>query len=375
MNSDINQIRHAGIVLAMSLILAAIAGLIVHKHQKDALMSEAFSRLALYHDLRKSTLQDYMRSKASDVIAMSRNDRVLKSFQELENAWLEFGPYASDAIRARYIIENPYDFGERRNMRSAGDDSKYTKVHPDIHDWARRFLEHFGYHDVFLINVKGNILYTVEKEEDFATNLANGPYADSPLGFVFNRAVKSNSKSAIFSDFERYAPSNNAPALFAGSQIKSTDGRVIGVFAVQLPAKPINDILRYTGGMGETGETYIVGNDMTMRSQSRFSNESTLLETKVDTLSVRRGLNGFDGAHIIPDYRGVPVLSVFSPIDFGGEPWVLLAEIDEAEVLASLQIWPALIAALIAAILGAFFCHLALLFLQYARAKLRVLSH
>jgi len=99
MNSDINQIRHAGIVLAMSLILAAIAGLIVHKHQKDALMNEAFSRLALYHDLRKSTLQDYMRSKASDVISMSRNDRVLKSFQELENAWLEFGPYASDAIR------------------------------------------------------------------------------------------------------------------------------------------------------------------------------------------------------------------------------------------------------------------------------------
>jgi methyl-accepting chemotaxis protein len=374
MNSDINQIRHGGIVLAVSLILAAIAGFLYHQYQRDTLMSEAFSRLALYHELRKTTLQDYMRSKASDVVAMSRNDRVLNALDQLETAWQEFGSNASGALKKRYIIENPYDFGERRNMRSAGDDSKYTKVHPDIHDWARRFLEHFGYHDVFLINVKGNILYTVEKEEDFATNLANGPYADSPLGFVFNRAVKSNSKSAIFSDFERYAPSNNAPALFAGSQIKSTDGRVIGVFAVQLPAKPINDILRYTEGMGETGETYIVGNDMMMRSQSRFSNESTLLETKVDTLSVRRGLNGFDGAHIIPDYRGVPVLSVFSPIDFGGEPWVLLAEIDEAEVLASLQIWPALIAALFTAILGAFVSHLALLFLQYARANLRIQS-
>ena len=178
----------------------------------------------------------------------------------------------------------------------------------------------------------------------------------------------------IFSDFERYAPSNNVPALFAGSPIRSSDGRVIGVFAVQLPAKPINDILRYTEGMGKTGETYIVGNDKTMRSQSRFSNESTLLDTKVDTLSVRRGLGGFDGSHVIPDYRGVPVLSVFSPVDFGGEPWVLLAEIDEAEILASLQIWPALIAALIAAILGAFVCRFVLVFLQHVRAKPRIRS-
>ena len=374
MMSGINQIRHAGIVLTVSLILAAVAGALFYKHQKDALINEAFSRLALYHDLRKATLQDYMRSKASDVVAMSRNERVLKGLHQLENAWQEFGPYASDALRARYIIENPYDFGERRKLRSAGDNSQYTKIHPEIHDWARRFLEHFGYYDVFLIDAKGNILYTVEKEEDFATNLLSGRYADSPLGFVFQRAVKTRSKSVIFSDFERYAPSNNVPALFAGSPIRSSDGRVIGVFAVQLPAKPINDILRYTEGMGKTGETYIVGNDKTMRSQSRFSNESTLLDTKVDTLSVRRGLGGFDGSHVIPDYRGVPVLSVFSPVDFGGEPWVLLAEIDEAEILASLQIWPALIAALIAAILGAFVCRFVLVFLQHVRAKPRIRS-
>jgi methyl-accepting chemotaxis protein len=185
---------------------------------------------------------------------------------------------------------------------------------------------------------------------------------------VFQRAVKSSSKSVVFSDYKHYAPSNNEPALFAGSPIKSADGSVIGVFAVQLPAKPINDILRYTEGMGKTGETYIVGNDKKMRSQSRFSSVSTLLDMTVDTPSVNQGLGGFSGSHVIPDYRGVSVLSVFSPIDFGGEPWVLLAEIDEAEILANLQIWPALIAALIAAILGAFVCRLVLMFLQHARS-------
>lgn len=362
--SDKNPIRHAWIILMVSVVLGVIAGVFFHKHQKETLISDAFSRLALFHDLRKNALQDYMRSKASDVLAMSRNDRVLKGLRQLENAWLEFGSYASDAIRSRYIIENPYDFGERRNLRSNGDDSEYTKVHPDIHDWARRFLEHFGYYDVFIIDAKGNVLYTVEKEEDFATNLARGLYAHSPLGFVFQRAIKSSSKRVIFSDYELYAPSNNAPALFAGSPIKSADGTIAGVFAVQLPSKPINDILRYSDGMGETGKTYIVGNDFTMRSQSLFSVKSTLLETVVDTPSVRRALAGFDGARIITDYRGISVLSVFSPVDFGGEPWVLLAEIDESEILSKLRIWPALVAALIAAFFGGLVCRLVLVFLQ-----------
>lgn len=122
MNTDINKISHAGIVLAVSLILAVVAGILYHQYQRNALMSEAFSRLALYHELRKTTLQDYMRSKASDVVSMSRNDRVLNGLHQLETAWQEYGSNVSDALKKRYITENPYDFGKRRNLRSAGPD-------------------------------------------------------------------------------------------------------------------------------------------------------------------------------------------------------------------------------------------------------------
>jgi len=138
------------------------------------------------------------------------------------------------------------------------------------------------------------------------------------------------------------------------------------VFAVQLPAGPINAILRFAEGMGETGETYIVGNDLMMRSQSRFSKDPTLLTVKVDTPSVRKGIAGLDGSHVIADYRGVPVLSHFSPIEFGGPKWVLLAEIDEAEVVAGLDYWPALIAAAFAALAAAIVCHLTLEMLRRA---------
>jgi methyl-accepting chemotaxis protein len=142
------------------------------------------------------------------------------------------------------------------------------------------------------------------------------------------------SRAVAISDFARYPPSNDQPAAFAGQAIK-TDGKVIGVFAVQIPAEPLNDLLQFTAGMGGSGETYLVGPDGLMRSQSRFKETPTTLEVKVDNTSVRDSQAGKNGAHFVKDYRGIPVLSVFAPVDFGGQPFVLLAEIDEAEVLSA----------------------------------------
>lgn len=345
-------------VLALSLIAAVIAGYFANLHFRDALTNEAFARLSLFHDLRKAKLEDYMRSKASDVRAMSQSAQLKGALAQLRGAWTNMDKGAPQLVRKLYIDENPFSFRLRRNLRSASDDSEYTVVHEKIHDWARRFLDHFGYYDLFLIDPEGNILYTVEKEDDFATNLKSGPYAGSPLGYVFQRAIKSKSSQVVFSDYDYYAPSDNAPALFAGRVVKGNEGEVVGVFAVQLSPQPINRILRFTEGMGETGETYIVGNDFTMRSQSRFANDSTILKTKVDTSPARHALGGFAGAQITPDYRNIPVLSVYSPVDFGGPVWVLLAEIDEAEVLSKHTVWPALIAALIAAVVVALLTNL-----------------
>ena len=99
--------------------------------------------------------------------------------------------------------------------------------------------------------------------------------------------------------------------------------------------------MRFTAGMGDSGETYLVGPDGLMRSQSRFSDAPTLLETKVDNLSVRDGQSGKSGARIVADYRGIPVLSVYAPLDFGGQPFVLLAEIERRRFSAkrSLRSW------------------------------------
>jgi methyl-accepting chemotaxis protein len=89
-----------------------------------------------------------------------------------------------------------------------------------------------------------------------------------------------------------------------------------------------------------------------MRSDSRFSEESTIFEQKVDTEAVRSAFNGVIGQQVIKDYRGVEVLSAFAPLDIAGVDWVIVAEIDSDEAFASVQrlTWQMLLVALVAAI-------------------------
>ncbi len=354
-----HQINGIILVCVAALAAAALGGFYVHREVRKTVFADAFNRLTLFHGLRKATVEDHMRSKASDVRAISGNPRVVDTFFQLAEAWHEVGPQPSRTLRRLYIDDNPFRAGEKRLLRSARDGSRYTDIHQEFHNWARRFLEHFDYRDLYLIDRDGNILYTVEKKDDYATNLTDGPYGESALWFVFQQAIRQGGSRVTLSDFELFGRTDGSPAAFAGSAIVDKDGEAVGVFAVRMSPAAINDMLRTTAGMGETGQTYIVGNDRLMRSQSRFIKESTLLKTVVETESVGEGLGGFSGSRTGPDYRGVRVLSVFSGLDFGGPPWVLIAEMDEAEVLGRMRLWPALIAALVAALIAAAAAHLA----------------
>ncbi|MCP4514339.1 MAG: HAMP domain-containing protein, partial [Delftia sp.] len=100
---------------------------------------------------------------------------------------------------------------------------------------------------------------------------------------------------------------------------------------------------------GESGESYLVGQDYLMRSNSRFLDQlgvdSTVLnaEWPVNTVAARRALDNISDIQIIDDYRGTKVLSAWAPLvlqepdrdDPQGIIWAVIAEIDESEALAS----------------------------------------
>ena len=140
----------------------------------------------------------------------------------------------------------------------------------------------------------------------------------------------------ITGGLQHYAPSQE-PAIFMAKALIGRRKEVLGVIAVQLPTDRIVAIMNFTSGMGDTGETYLVGQDKLMRSNSRFSEESTILRTKVDTETVRLALDGKEGVQFTKDYRGIEVLSAYTTIELDAHGWALLAEVDREEALGKVM--------------------------------------
>ncbi|MFM9089910.1 MAG: adenylate/guanylate cyclase domain-containing protein [Cyanobium sp.] len=277
-------------------------------------------------------------------------------------AYLPSGSAAS-TLQQAYIANNPHPVGKKQLLMAAGDGSAYSEVHRRYHPAFRNIVAKFGYYDMFLINPQGEIVYTVFKETDYATSLQTGPYKDSNLARLVNQVIASKQKDFTqLEDFAAYAPSYGAPASFIAAPIH--DGsRLVGVLAFQMPVDEINRVM--TGnqqwekdGLGESGETILVGNDNLMRSASRFYLEdpkgflallksrglkeeeiarlgqTTILHQPVATPDVAKALAGETGTLQVNDYRGVPVLSAFAPLDIQGLKWVILAQMDLSEAYA-----------------------------------------
>ncbi len=217
----------------------------------------------------------------------------------------------------------------------------FSPVDEGGNEFFARYKQLYGYYDLFLCIPTGWCFYTVEKESDYHTNMLTGKYSNLNLGRLFQQVTKT--KEFGFIDFEPYAPSNDEPAAFIAQPVLDKDGEVQLIVALQLSLDSINSIMQQRDGMGKTGETYLVGSDKLMRSDSYLdpTGHSVIAsfknDTKVETDAVMAAFDGKTNQEVVLDYNGNPVLSAYTPLDIWGTTWALLAEINEAEVRAPVK--------------------------------------
>lgn len=315
------------VLATTALFLKDSSAEIIHKEEQKLIALQAS---------RTAALSDYLSSIQQDLSSLSKNEYVRTALQDFAKAWnvLGFQGDQTKTLQKLYIDNNPHPTGSKEALDYAEDGSVYSQTHARYHPWFRHFLKQRDYYDIFLFAPNGDLVYTVFKELDYATNLNTGKWKDSELGNAF-RTARDNIKpdQQHFFDFKPYAPSNGVAASFISQAILNDNGSLAGVLVFQMPIQRINNVMQIAAGMGETGETYIVGSDFYMRSDSRFSEESTILKTKVTGASVKKGLAGQQGIEFVDDYRGISVLSAYGPFDFMNTRWTIMAEIDEAEIM------------------------------------------
>ncbi len=209
-------------------------------------------------------------------------------------------------------------------------------------DFFSKYIREHAYYDLMLIHPDGNVFYSVDPGTDYETNVIHGDYKDSGLGKLVRKVL--NSKSFGFADIQPYAPSGGKPAAFMAQPVVFSE-EVELIVALQLPIDVINDVMQERSGMGETGETYLVGLDKLMRSDSyrdsqNYSVEAVFAnkeERQINTLASREALSGVTGRAIIINYNGKQVLSAYTPLKVWYTQWALIAEIEASEALGGMR--------------------------------------
>jgi PAS domain S-box-containing protein len=122
------------------------------------------------------------------------------------------------------------------------------------------------------------------------------------------------------------------PAMTAAVPLRSKDGRVRAVLAAQLDLAALNAIAQRGSGLHETEDSFLVNTARFMVTQPRLMREAMVLRRPVGSEAVRRCSAGESGVILAPNYRGVPVISVYRWM--ARQELGLVVQIDQAEALA-----------------------------------------
>ena len=246
------------------------------------------------------------------------------------------------ALQSTFISGNPNPLGSKDALNTGIQGTDYSAIHAKIHPSIRYFLNEFGFYDIFLIEPKnGDIVYSVFKELDFATSLNEGPYANTQFADAYRRALTLQEGESTLADFELYSPSYDVPATFIAAPMFD-GGELAGVCVFQVQLDQISKFMDSRGGLGETGESYLVGPDHLMRSNSYYLPENYSVygsfsdpdNGRVETLAVKEALRGKTGTGAYESYHGNRVIANWTPVSVLGERWALVVEMFESEALA-----------------------------------------
>lgn len=321
-------------IIGFSMLVGVGVGLASYWTAASQVGVLASEKLSMIASDRRAQLLNHLSAIEQDLRIVSGNPNTRQAVKALSGGFQQLGPSAVDLLQARYIHENPYPVGEKAKLDAAPSKTRYDLAHQETHPWFRQFLQERGYYDAFLFDRDGNLVYSVVKELDFATNFGAGagPWAQTGLGAVFRDALSGKQGSVHFQDFARYGPSNDAPAGFISTPIFDGE-QVIGVLAFQMPISRINVVMSDESGLGETGETILLGVDGLMRNDSKFTPDDDVLSTKLEIRAGDEELHNHDLFGSAVMVNGVKTLQSAAHLEFNGVHWDVVALQSQFEVL------------------------------------------
>ena len=381
-------------LLLVSILSSLVIGAIGFINGRESLRDAAFASLTEVRDSRAREVKGLFTNIENSLLVDARGESVTMALTDFSAAFAELGETEltdeqNAAVDAWYTDTFAAELNEATGETVQASafiprdaDQRWLAAHYTIDDvdvdettWGEanaRFDDYFehmtellGYRDALLIDGNGTVVYSAGKGVDLGTDLLAGPYRFSNLATAYTDALSKNIvDDVVFSDFDTYEPQLAQPTAWAVAPV-AVDGQIIGAIAVALPIEEINAVMTTDGdwsttALGDTGETYLVGDDALMRSNSRdviqhpgdyetaaiasgvdpevaakaVDDQESILIQPVNTTAVSSAFASASGTLIENGYLGGETLSSYAPLSVEELHWVIVAQMDTSEAFA-----------------------------------------
>ena len=258
-------------------------------------------------------------------------DTVVKNRQEKLVAYL-------DEIRknAEAIQEDPLMlsfFKAKKDYYQVSQEMEVpASIVNDIQDLKKSVQQHYvheymNFYDILFINPRGDIFYTIKQEDDYHKNI----FREKTLAGTALSEKMQLMPAKSFVDFQFYQVSGEPSAFFIVPVLE--EDKITGWIALQFVITKINSLFADNNKIGATGEVFLVNKDHFMLTDSKFKAHSTILRQKLSDENISSKFQEKKGHKVVVDYRNNQALSSFEAFQFLESEWLIIAKINEEEVL------------------------------------------
>ncbi len=338
MNSLLLRHKIPCALVASAVLSAVLLGSFAYWAATDRLRTAAQEKLVALANARASSVQSYIEGLEGDVVLTANTRSMRDAVVALNNGWrIEADRGEPGAmLRKRYVEDNPHPAAERYKLEKPEGSTMYDMAHLRLHSWMMDLMLRRGLADVLVLTPDGTVLYSAAKGDDFGKS-ANDT-ALGPLLAEMKREPKPGTARVL--DFTAYALAGGMPSAFLASPVilQQPDGGVqtLAVLAFRLQPSGVDRIMRSTDGMGDTGDTFLLGADGKLRSTPRFSSEMAVLKPYVGGAAATIASDSDQiGVVEAGNVSGTgPALTAYHAMKHSSLRWTALAEASVDEILA-----------------------------------------
>ena len=306
--------------LLLSLLPLTVVSGIEYLQSEQALRTDTLKALTQRTDLQATFISNWFDYRFRDLRAQAENDSNTVFLQNLETGFKNSGQPLEQFI------------GSYRWETIVASHKNHLHSLSQIYDY---------YYDIFLIDLQGNILFSVTRESDLGTNLFTGPYKETLFAATVKQSLTTG--QSLFSDLERYAPSNNTIAGFLTAPIIDKNGDKMGVYAVQIEVDRINEEVGYQGRSSDHNSeySYLIGEDLQLRSAypsyrvlENFIETEQSQRWKQEPKQTSEENHSTDEVFEYIGPAGQKVLGVLHTLTLNNISWGLISEVDKTQAFA-----------------------------------------